>query len=127
MWLLPSKNKSWSFTADPATAVHLMGWRSLHSMTSSLLGSVRVTAQKAFWLVPTGKRSSHHGATKVVARKVGMDALENSVNRPVKFTFPLLLTKRFVKLTPPKRIGNGEVIDTEKSSLKLRLVPVIVL
>ena len=96
-------------------------------MTSSLLGSVPVTAQKTFWLVPTGKRSSHHGATKVVARKVGMDALENSVNRPVKFTFPLLLTKRFVKLTPPKRIGNGEVIDTEKSSLKLRLVPVIVL
>ena len=99
----------------------------LHSMTSSRLGAVPVTAQKTFWAVPaTGTRSSHHGATSVGTCGVGMGALEDSGNAPEKFTFPLLLTKRLLKLPPPKRTGNGEAIDAEESSLKLRLVPVMV-
>src|SRR3989454_5302789 len=128
MLRLPSKNTTWNLTVAALSEVNPNCWRSLHSTTSSVGGAAPATAQKTFWPVPaTGKRSSHHGATKVVACEVGTDALENAVNEPVKFTFPLLLTKSVVKVTPPKRIGNGEVIDAEESSPKSRLVPVMVL
>ena len=101
---------------------------SLHSMTSSLPGAVPVAAQKTFWPVPaTGKRSSHHGATRVAICEVGRASLEGAAKALLKFTFPLLLTNRVLKLAPPKRIGNGEAIAADESSLKLRLVPVMVL
>src|SRR2546426_5077529 len=94
MLRLPSKNTTWNLTVAALSEVQPNCWRFLHSITSSLLGAAPATAQKTFWPVPaTGKRSSHHGATKVVACEVGTDALENAVNEPVKFTFPLLLTK----------------------------------
>src|SRR6267143_1901025 len=96
-------------------------------MTSSLLGAVPVTSQKTFWAVPgTGKRSSHQGATSVAICEVGMSAFEKLLNGPLKFTFPLLLMKRVLKLPSPKRIGNGEVINAGESSPKLRLVPAMV-
>ena len=95
-------------------------------MTSSLFGSVPVTAQKTFWS-PTANRSSHHGATRVAICEVGIEALNGVVKELVKLTLPLLLTKSVVKLPPPKAIGNGEVIDAEESSPRLRFVPVIVL
>ena len=46
---------------------------------------------------------------------------------PVKLRYPLPLTYTVAKLAPPKRIGNGGLITAEESSLRLRLLPPIVL
>src|SRR2546422_817175 len=114
MLRLPSKNTTWNLTVAALSEVQPNCWRFLHSITSSLLGPAPATAQKTFWPVPaTGKRSSHHGATKAVACEVGTAALEHAVNEPVEFTFLLLLTKRVVRVTPPSRIGTGDVQDRE--------------
>src|SRR2546428_14178721 len=101
MLLPPSKNTTWNLTVAALSEVQPNCWRFLHSITSSLLGAAPATTQKTFWPVPaTGKRSSHHGSTKVVAREVGTDALENTVNETVKFTFLLLLFDCVVLLIP---------------------------
>ena len=126
--LLPSKNTIWNLTVAAPSDLQLKCLTSLHSMTSSLLGAVPVTAQKTFWPVPTtGKRSSHHGATRVAICEIGRGSLEGTAKvLLLKFTFPLLPTNRVLKLPPPKRIGNGEVIAADESSPKSRLVPVII-
>ncbi len=49
------------------------------------------------------------------------------MNGPVKLRYPLLLTYTVVKLPPAKRIGKGGLIAAEESSLRLRLLPLIVL
>src|SRR2546428_804743 len=101
---------------------------SRHSMTSSLLGAAPVTSQKTFWpVLGPGTRSSQNGATSVALCVVGIGSLENSMKGAVKFTLPLLLTKSVVKLPSPNRIGKGDVICADESSLRLRLVPAIVL
>src|SRR2546425_9671403 len=128
MLRLPSKNTTWNLTVAALSEVQPNCWRFLHSITSSLLGAAPATAQKTFWPVPaTGKRSSHHGATRVAICEVGRGAWEAVGKAPLKFTFPLLPTNRVLKLPPPKRNGNGEVIAADELSPKSRLGPVMVL
>src|SRR5882762_5888910 len=96
-------------------------------MTSSRLGAVPITAQKTFCPVPAnGKRSSHHGLTSVEIRVVGIGSLKYSENGAVKLTFPLLPMKSTLKLPPPKAIGNGKPMANDDSSLRFRLLPLIV-
>ena len=77
----------------------------------------------------SGQRSSQNGATSVEVREVGIGLVKGLEKLSTKLIVPLLLTYKFVKLPPPKRMGNGGVTVAatcrSPSSPRLRLVPVM--